>query len=268
MKIVVFKFLFVFLGIHLARFLGQNPMSGLVVGLVIGHAIDHAASQKILEWRIKRYQKKANDQFLREHLIGNIYFLFGKLCAIDGPINDAEKTVALSLASSVFNLKPRDAAYALKTMADAEKNDKAIQSSAVKFYELNSHTPETLELCVRLCFELASSDGLLSDREEEVIQQIASVFGLTQKTYQTISRQYLINMTTESDLKEFYALLGCTADDPDVKIKKNYRKLVSEYHPDKIQSKDLPADFIAFANQKIKNIQEAYEAVKTARGIS
>jgi DnaJ like chaperone protein len=267
-KIVIFKFLFVFLGIHLARFIGQNPMSGLLIGLVIGHAMDHAASRKILEWRIARFQKKEGEKFLREHLIGNIYFLFGKLCAVDGPINDAEKTSALSIASTVFNLKPRDAAYALKKMEEAEVTDKALQSSAVSFYEINSNAPDTLELCVRLCFELASSDGMLSEREIEVNQQIASVFGISPKTYANISRSYLLNATTESDLKQYYALLGCTADDSDVKIKKNYRKLVSEYHPDKIQSKDLPADFIAFANQKIQNIQEAYEAVKSARGIS
>jgi DnaJ like chaperone protein len=48
-------------------------------------------------------------------------------------------------------------------------------------------------------------------------------------------------------------------------VKKAYRKLVSEYHPDKIISKGLPEDFIKFAEEKFREINEAYEAIKKAK---
>ncbi|MCK5347987.1 MAG: DUF4384 domain-containing protein [Desulfobacula sp.] len=51
------------------------------------------------------------------------------------------------------------------------------------------------------------------------------------------------------------------------KIKKQYRKLVTEYHPDKIEAKGLPEEFIKFANDKFKEIQEAYDNIKKERGI-
>jgi DnaJ like chaperone protein len=47
-------------------------------------------------------------------------------------------------------------------------------------------------------------------------------------------------------------------------VKKAYRKLVSEYHPDKIVAKGLPEDFIKFAEQKFREINEAYEAIQKA----
>ena len=69
-------------------------------------------------------------------------------------------------------------------------------------------------------------------------------------------------------MNKYYAALGCTQSDTDEQIKKQYRKLVSEYHPDKIIAKGLPDEFIKFANDKFNEIQEAYEAVKKERGIN
>ena len=48
-------------------------------------------------------------------------------------------------------------------------------------------------------------------------------------------------------------------------VKKAYRKLVSEYHPDKIVSKGLPEDFTKFAEEKFREINEAYEAIQNAK---
>ena len=63
-----------------------------------------------------------------------------------------------------------------------------------------------------------------------------------------------------------YAQLGLESGATDAEVKKAYRKLVSEYHPDKIISKGLPEDFIKFAEEKFREINEAYEAIKKAKG--
>ncbi|MEE9120362.1 MAG: DnaJ domain-containing protein, partial [Syntrophobacteria bacterium] len=64
-----------------------------------------------------------------------------------------------------------------------------------------------------------------------------------------------------------YAILEIDSSAPDQEIKKQYRKLVKEYHPDKIASKGLPEEFTQFAQDKFREIQEAYDAVKQERGI-
>ena len=69
-------------------------------------------------------------------------------------------------------------------------------------------------------------------------------------------------------VEQGYKTLGVNADSSDADIKKAYRKLVSEYHPDKIVSKELPSDFIEFAHEKFKRIQEAYDTLKVERGFS
>jgi DnaJ like chaperone protein len=42
---------------------------------------------------------------------------------------------------------------------------------------------------------------------------------------------------------------------------------VQEYHPDKIAAKGLPEEFTRFAQDKFREIQEAWEQIKAARGI-
>lgn len=66
-------------------------------------------------------------------------------------------------------------------------------------------------------------------------------------------------------IDKYYAMLGCTRNDSDEEIKRQYRKLAKQYHPDTIQGKGLAEDFVKFANQRIQDIQQAYEMVMEHR---
>ena len=62
-----------------------------------------------------------------------------------------------------------------------------------------------------------------------------------------------------------YTFLGCSPNDSDEKIKKSYRQLVQQYHPDKIAGKDLPQPFVEFAHRRFRAIQDAYEEILEER---
>jgi DnaJ like chaperone protein len=67
--------------------------------------------------------------------------------------------------------------------------------------------------------------------------------------------------------KTAYAVLGLSKDATESEIKKAYRKLSIEYHPDTIASKGLPEEFSKMATQKFREIQTAYEKIKKERNI-
>jgi DnaJ like chaperone protein len=66
-------------------------------------------------------------------------------------------------------------------------------------------------------------------------------------------------------LNQAYSVLGVSPKDSDATIKKAYRKLMSEHHPDKLVSKGLPEDMIKLATQKTYEIRRAYEMIVAAR---
>ena len=64
-----------------------------------------------------------------------------------------------------------------------------------------------------------------------------------------------------------YATLGIDPSASDIEVKKAYRKLAKEYHPDVLASKGMSDDFKKFAEDKMKAINTAYAAVEVARGM-
>jgi DnaJ like chaperone protein len=104
-------------------------------------------------------------------------------------------------------------------------------------------------------FSVAMIDGVLHPIEEAMLRAAPGLLGLHPDIYDTVRRQF------GHDLSHHYAVLGL-ADGADLaEVKKAYRKLAAEYHPDKVVSKGLPEDFTRFAEQKFKEINESYATI-------
>jgi len=63
-------------------------------------------------------------------------------------------------------------------------------------------------------------------------------------------------------LDKYYEILESSKNDSLETIKKNYRRLMKEYHYDSIASKGLPEDMLQFVKEKTQELNEAYDAVK------
>jgi DnaJ like chaperone protein len=73
--------------------------------------------------------------------------------------------------------------------------------------------------------------------------------------------------SAQQSLADAYKILGCQASDDDKTVKKAYRKLMGENHPDKLVSKGLPKQALELAKNKTQDIQAAYEMIKEKRGM-
>jgi DnaJ like chaperone protein len=61
--------------------------------------------------------------------------------------------------------------------------------------------------------------------------------------------------------------LGVSKESSDQEIKRAYRKLMSQYHPDKLMGQGVPQDMINMATAQTQEIQTAYDLIKKSRGI-
>jgi DnaJ like chaperone protein len=68
-------------------------------------------------------------------------------------------------------------------------------------------------------------------------------------------------------LEDAYAALGVAADATPAEIKRAYRKLISQNHPDKLAARGLPESMRAVAEERSREINAAYDLVKDARGM-
>jgi DnaJ like chaperone protein len=71
----------------------------------------------------------------------------------------------------------------------------------------------------------------------------------------------------EKPLTDCYEELEVTASMSDQEITKAYRRQMSRHHPDKLVANGLPESMAQVAKEKTQRIQEAYEAIRGARGM-
>jgi DnaJ like chaperone protein len=115
---------------------------------------------------------------------------------------------------------------------------------------------------VGLLLEIAHADGNFHKSEEQFIHNVAQQLGLSEQEYNSCKAMFSSTPNTSSA----YAILGVKNDASVDEIKSAYRKIAREYHPDKIQSKGLPEDFMTFAKEKLQAANSAYSSIKQERG--
>jgi len=68
-----------------------------------------------------------------------------------------------------------------------------------------------------------------------------------------------------TSLQDAYLLLGVDESVSDTELKKTYRRMMSQHHPDKLVAKGLPEQMIKDATEKTQQIKAAYELIKKSR---
>jgi DnaJ like chaperone protein len=66
-------------------------------------------------------------------------------------------------------------------------------------------------------------------------------------------------------LEDAYAALGVGRDVSDRDLKRAYRRLMSENHPDKLIARGVPGDMVKLATERSQEIQSAYEMIRKHR---
>lgn len=228
---------------------------GAIAGAVFGHAFDNKPADSTSAMRLSYGESSQITFFVAA------FSMLGKLAKADGQVSRAEMDAVKQFMTYDLNLSQESQQVAINIFYTAQESPESFQSFASQFYGQFHVQPQMLELMMDILLRVSVADGVIHPSEERLIQSAASIFGFSAAQYAVIRSR------SAPDVNKYYAVLGCTRSDPDEQIKKQYRKLVSEYHPDKIIAKGLPDEFIKFANDKFNEIQEAYEAVKKERGI-
>lgn len=152
----------------------------------------------------------------------------------DVNLTDSSAKTALSLALNPAN---RNACAIVELLIGAGANVNIIDSTG------RSPLDRAHEHRLRDCEDLLMSHGA----------QFA--------THKPVSNDHIV----PEDAKKAYEILDCRVSDSDDHVRKQFHELAKKYHPDSIQGKDLPEDFLKFANERFVELREAYDRVMASR---
>lgn len=230
---------------------------GAIAGAALGHAFD-TGGQTYTTAQRARLSPGEEVQFT---FFVAAFSMLAKLAKADGRVSREEVAAVEHFMVYDLNLNPESRRLATNIFHAAIESQDNFIDFATQFYSQFRTQHQMLDLMIDILLRVSVADGALSTSEENLILSAVRIFNFSDEKYRKLKSKYI------QEVDKYYATLGCDRNDSNDHIKKQYRKLVSDYHPDKIASKGLPEEFTKFANDKFREIQEAYDVIKKERGI-
>lgn len=217
---------------------------GMVLGAVLGHhAVDSNSSLMGVEAK-------------QGIFFAATFSMLGKLAKADGVVTEHEIDVIDQVMRNNMRLSEQARSFAIEIFNTAKDSDQAFNDFAEQFYEEFGSSREVLVSLVELLLLVAHADGELHPAEEGMIREAIRIFRLEQEYTRMQSR-----FEPAVDIDHYYRVLGCEPGEEFASVKKKYRKLAMEYHPDRVQSQGVSPEFQAVAEEKFKEIQNAYDTI-------
>lgn len=216
---------------------------------------------------------KLNKDALAHSELGLFVALSAKVAKADGRVDELEAELVSNMFADISALFPDPEATKklLKEIFDEEKNAPhnldLVAQALYRALEKDLHKRQKM---VEFLVNLTYIDGTLSQSEEEMLHRIAYHLGFSEQELKTMMERfgaYHRNSVKESSIDQAYTLLGITAEATNDEVKKAYRALVREYHPDIIKSQGASEEYLKEATEKVQEINAAYEMIKKSRGI-
>lgn len=159
---------------------------------------------------------------------------------------------------------PEASAGDIQRVFDLARQDVAgFDAYARRIARLFADSPDTLELVIDGLFHIASADGLIHEAEFEYLREVSSIFGFDELRFEQIASQHVIR----GGVRDPYMVLGLDPSATDSEVKRVYRRLVAEMHPDRLTAKGVPPELVGLMSQKLASINHAYDVIARARGL-
>lgn len=234
---------------------------GAVAGAAFGHTFVDKKEQKYLSSQPGTQNSLSSNEEAQLVFFTAAFSMLAKITKADGQVTQNEISAIETFMKRDLQLDLNSQQTAINIFRQAVESPEPFDAFAIQFYSVFRAQPNIIELMMDVLLRVSAADGNISNQEEAILLSATRIFNYSNADYARLKSKYV------KEANKYYAVLKCDETSSNEEIKKQYRKLVTEYHPDKIEAKGLPEEFIKFANDKFKEIQEAYDNIKKERGI-
>jgi DnaJ like chaperone protein len=243
----------------------KGGLAGVIFGVFLGHMVD------------RFLQGLGGSNRVRDAFFGAMFSTLGHINKADGRVTKAEIAAAEQLMHRL-QLTEAERQRAIRFFQQGKEEDFDLEATLKEFARHSMLRHELRIMFIELLLEAAMADGTLSANEKAILVRSCQVLNIPANVFSAMlrarqggggySQGYQQRVPTQGEsLQQSYAALGLKSDASQQEIKRAYRKLVSQYHPDKLISQGLPEEMMEMSKKRVREINAAYDKIKASKGI-
>lgn len=246
---------------------------GLLIGAALGHSFDRGMS------RAEELPPGAG--FDRRERTQTAFFtatfsVMGHIAKSDGRVTPAEIALATEVMREL-GLGPEMKTFAQRLFTEGKRPGFPLDAVLEQFRGECRGSSQLIRMFVEIQLHAAYADGSVHPGERRILEHVCRRLNVSRDEFQQLESLVQAGLhyrqrgaaarPARLSLEAAYGALGVSKDSSDAEVKKAYRRLMSQHHPDKLVAKGLPEEMMRLAKEKTQEIKAAYERVKEARGL-
>jgi len=257
-------FLFILIGGLLGLFAGG--LGGAVLGAVIGGVASHYLLTVLFGRGLGA---------IRAQFVNSTFAVMGALCKADGRVTGEEIRVAEQFFSRL-GLTGEQRRSAKAAFNRGKSPDFDLDAELARLRASAGRSPALLQFFLQVQLSAIAADGAVHAEEHALLLRVARGLGLSEADVDRLEALLRGSSSASaggdgssrsSRLADAYATLAIDSQAGDADVKKAYRRLMSQHHPDKLAARGMPENMRPMAEEKTREIRKAYDLIKEARGL-
>ncbi len=241
---------------------------GAMIGVMLGHQLDKSSSSQQEQLGFSPGSRERT----QAAFFTATFSVMGYIAKADGHVSPKEIQLAEQIIAQMrLNEEQRKAAVELFNQG---RQADFMLDDVLEQFRKECHRKTTLiQMFIEIQLQAAYADGVKDPEEERILHHICNklcyplawlaqlesiIFGQQQHTGGT-------RPPPASEIKNAYRILGVDPKAAEAEVKKAYRRLMNQHHPDKLVSRGLPEEMVKVATDKTQEIRKAYDLVRQQR---
>jgi DnaJ like chaperone protein len=240
----------------------RGGLTGALIGALLGHLVDRFLAGVI---GVGATQKSFFDA---------LFSTLGHLSKADGRVTESEIRMVETLMARM-QITGEDRQRAIRLFNRGKQTDFRLEQALREFTQHSVVRQDLRQMFMEILVETAFSSGTITQAEHDILLRVAQQLRIPGRLFAAMlnargarghgagARQPGVQGIP---MDQAYAKLGLNRNASDAEVKKAYRKLVSQFHPDKLVSHGLPEEMLEIAKTRVREINTAYDQIKQTRG--
>ena len=245
------------------------------LGAILGASVGHQFGKGLTGIETGEALSPGDQQRVQMAFFSATFSVMGHIAKADGHVSPEE----ISLANRVMKemaLTSDMRAAAINLFQQGKQADFSLDEVLSQFYKECHRRTDLLRMFMGIQLQAAFADGTLAASEERLLLHICGQLRVSRFDYERFKIQlqaqhrfqerhsYTPKTSHKTSLQDAYGVLGLTSSANKAEVKKAYRRLMNQNHPDKLVAKGLPEEMMRLAKEKTQKISKAYETIQKA----